>query len=136
MPTTGIPAQLVAPYERATLGRYAQELILSLAFTFLASNPSLMTKPYLSLGDAIKAFLEKNGLEDQADIQRLIAEWDRLMGGPIAANTEKIWFADGVFFVRIQSPLWKSELQMARLKLRDTLNRELGRELIREVRIV
>lgn len=90
----------------------------------------------LSLGDAIKAFLDKNGLTDEADIQRLIADWDRLMGGPIAQNTEKIWFAHGVFYIRMQSPLWKNELQMARLKLRDTLNRELGRELIQEVRIV
>jgi predicted nucleic acid-binding Zn ribbon protein len=90
----------------------------------------------LSLGDAIKAFLEKNGLTDEADIQRVIADWDRLMGGPIAANTEKVWFNQGVFYVRMKSPLWKNELRMARLKLRETLNRELGRELIEEVRIV
>lgn len=90
----------------------------------------------LSLGDAIKAFLEKNGLTDEADIQRVIADWDRLTGGPIAANTEKVWFSKGVFYVRMKSPLWKNELQMARIKLRETLNRELGRELIEEVKIV
>jgi predicted nucleic acid-binding Zn ribbon protein len=90
----------------------------------------------LSLGDAIKAFLEKNGLTEEAEVQRVIADWDRLMGGPIAANTEKVWFSKGVFYVRMKSPLWKNELQMARLKLRETLNREIGRELIEEVRIV
>ncbi len=93
-------------------------------------------KPYLSLGEAIQAFLDKHGLRQESKIQQIIAEWERLMGGPIAQNTEKVWFKDGVLYIKMTSPLWKNELQMARLKMRETLNRELGEEIIEEVKII
>ena len=41
-------------------------------------------KPYLSLGEAIEAYLKKNGLTEEAAIQKVIAEWDVLMGKAIA----------------------------------------------------
>ncbi|MEM9984553.1 MAG: DUF721 domain-containing protein [Bacteroidota bacterium] len=93
-------------------------------------------KPYLSLGEAIQAFLDKHGLRQESKIQQIIAEWERLMGVPIAQNTEKVWFKGGVLYIKMSSPLWKNELQMARLKMQETLNRELGEEIIEEVRIV
>ena len=93
-------------------------------------------KPYLSLGEAIKAFLEKNGLTETAEIQRVMGDWERLMGAPIAQNTEKLWFKGGVLFVKVSSPIWKNELQMARQKIKDTLNAELSIALIEEVKIV
>ncbi len=93
-------------------------------------------KPYLSLGEAIRAFLEKHGLEQETKVQQVIADWERLMGGPIAQNTEKVWFQAGVFYVKVYSPLWKNELQMARLKIKEILNRELGEDLIEEVKVV
>jgi len=93
-------------------------------------------KPYLSLGEAIEAYLKKNGLTEEAAIQKVIAEWDVLMGKAIAQNTDKVWFANGIFYVRMTSPLWKNELQMARIKLKELLNRELGMELVQEVKIM
>jgi predicted nucleic acid-binding Zn ribbon protein len=90
---------------------------------------------YMDLGEAIRAFLAKHGLQDEADIQQVIAEWETLMGKPIAQATEKMWFNKGIFYIKIKSPVWKNELQMARIKIRTLLNEKIGRELIEEVRI-
>lgn len=90
---------------------------------------------YMDLGEAIRAFLAKHGLQDEADIQQVIAEWETLMGKPIAQATEKMWFNKGIFYIKIKSPVWKNELQMARMKIRTLLNEKIGRELIEEVRI-
>ncbi|MDP5170452.1 MAG: DUF721 domain-containing protein [Bacteroidia bacterium] len=95
-----------------------------------------MSKPYQSLGDAIKSFLEIHGLDEEAAIQQVIANWESLMGKPIAQVTEKIWFKGGIFFVRIASPVWKSELQLSREKIRTMLNEQMGKEIVREVRLV
>lgn len=93
-------------------------------------------KSYLSLGEAIQAFLDKHGLKQETKIQQAIGEWPRLMGEPIAQNTEKIWFEGGTLYVKVKSPLWKNELQLARQKIKDTLNRDMGENLIKEVKIL
>lgn len=93
-------------------------------------------KPYLSLGEAIQAFLDKHGLRDEAAIQAVIQEWDKLMGAPIASNTEKVWFSKGILYVKMKSPVWKNELQLARTKIRDMVNARIKRKLIEEVKIV
>lgn len=90
----------------------------------------------MSLGDAIDAFLVERGLKDQADMQRVISEWPRIMGRAIHENTEALWFKDGVFYVRMASPVWKNELAMAKSKLRELINREIGRDLVVQVRII
>lgn len=93
-------------------------------------------KPYLSLGEAIQAFLDKHGLRDEATIQAIIGEWEKLMGAPIANNTEKIWFSKGILYIKMGSPLWKNELQLGRTKIRDMINQRIKRNLIEEVKIV
>lgn len=89
-----------------------------------------------SLGEAIEAFLAKHGIQEEAKVQEVINDWGILMGAPIAANTEKIWFQQGTLYVRVKSPMWKNELSLARTKIKTMLNQKMGMEIIKEVRIV
>ena len=93
-------------------------------------------KPYLSLGEAIQAFLEKHGIENETSIQEVIAEWEQFMGKPIAQNTEKIWFNKGILYIKMLSPVWRNELQLARLKIKTMINEKVGKDLVQEVRII
>lgn len=90
---------------------------------------------YLSLGDAIQQFLAKHGLQDTAKVQEVISQWDVFMGKPIAANTEKLWFKDGILYIKMSSPIWKNELSLARNKIRQMVNAQIKQELVKEVRI-
>lgn len=92
-------------------------------------------KPYMSIGDAIQAFLNKHGLQSKAAIQTVIGKWEQIMGLPIAQNTEKIWFDSGVLYVKMSSPVWRNELQMARGKIKEVVNREAKSDIVQEVRI-
>ena len=96
----------------------------------------MSNKPYLSLGEAIQAFLAKHNLKEDAQVQQVISDWEAMMGSPIAQNTEKIWFNKGTLYVKVTSPLWKNELQMARLKIKHMLNERIGEVVIEEVKIV
>ncbi len=95
-----------------------------------------MSHHEFSLGDAIDRFLKERGLKDKADIHRVINEWPKLMGRAISENTEQIWFREGKFYVRMKSPVWKNELSMAKSKIREVVNREIGRDLVEEVKII
>ncbi len=95
-----------------------------------------MSHQYQSLSDAIKAFLDHHGLSDEAAIQEVITQWESLMGKPIAQATDKIWFKGGIFYIKMSSPVWKNELQLGREKIKTALNGKMGKDLVREVRIV
>ena len=89
----------------------------------------------MSLGEAIEAYLKKNNLKDTSLIQTAIYNWGKIMGRPVAENTEKLWFREGVFYVRMSNPVWKNELNLGRSKIKDMLNKEMGKDLINEVKI-
>lgn len=92
----------------------------------------------ISLGDAIQKFLKESGLEEKAQVKKVIHEWERIMGKPVAENTKNKWFNEntGIFYIEMSNPVWKSELNLARGRIRDILNRELGAERIKDVKIL
>lgn len=90
----------------------------------------------MSLGEAIEFYLQSNGLKEKVLVEQLIMDWPRIMGKAIAENTDKLWFRSGIFYVRMRNPVWKTELGMAKSKIKDILNKELGAELVTEVKIL
>ncbi len=95
-----------------------------------------MKRNDMSLGEAIEAYLQSNGLKEKVQMEQVIMDWPRIMGKAIADNTEQIWFRSGVFYVRMNNPVWKAELGMAKSKIKEMLNKALGQPLIDEVKIV
>lgn len=89
----------------------------------------------MSVGEAIQAYLEERGISDEAAVQRVLAAWPKIMGKAIAENTENAWYNKGIFYLKMKNPVWKNELSMAKSKVRELLNKEIGQELIKEVRI-
>ena len=92
-------------------------------------------KNLYSLGEAIDAFLESRGLKERALVERVITDWPVFMGSAIGENTEKVWYKEGIFYVKMGNPIWKNELSLAKTKIKDMLNKELGANLIQEVKI-
>lgn len=90
---------------------------------------------YASLGESIQAFLRKYGLEEEVRIQRILTDWEAFVGKPIAQATEKIWYENGTLFIQMSSPAWRNELSMARLRLIQHLNKEIGQALIQDIQI-
>lgn len=88
-----------------------------------------------TLGEALEAFLENNGLKEKALVQRAISEWTVIVGEAVAAQTGRIWFANGIFYVEIRHPAWRQELQMGKSRIKDLINQYLGASLVQEVRI-
>jgi predicted nucleic acid-binding Zn ribbon protein len=90
----------------------------------------------MSLGEAIDFYLQSNGLKARVQIEQLIMDWPRIMGKAIADNTQRLWFRDGVFNIRMKDPVWKNELGFAKGKIKEILNKELGVELVQEVKVL
>lgn len=89
-----------------------------------------------TLGQALDRFLEDSQLIEQALVQRVIAEWAEIAGQPLADQTEALWYKDHVFYLQLRSPLWKHEVSYGRSRLVGHINRHVGRDLARELRLV
>ncbi len=95
-----------------------------------------MSSSYVSLGDAISAFLKKHGLDEKVRIREALQDFEGMYGAPVAKNTEKAWVENGTLYVKVSHPAWRQELGLARMRMKEIFNRRVGKEVIQEVRIL
>jgi len=95
----------------------------------------MSNRNYVSLGDAINLFLEKNGLKEEVKIQQVITQWERIMGKALAEQTEKIWFERGILYLKIASPVWRNELNLAKKEIAKVVNEEIGELMVQDVKV-
>mgnify|MGYP006289948523 CR=1 FL=1 len=90
----------------------------------------------LSLGDAIREFLKEYQLEGKVNETKVIHAWEKIVGKMISKHTLNLYIKRKILFVKLDSPALANELTYAREKIRKSLNEEVGREVIEEVKFI
>ena len=85
------------------------------------------------LKDAFESFLKVYNLKSKFNETYLVAYWERIMGASIAKRTEKMYIKSGVLFIRLNSAPLSQELLLAKTKLIQLLNTEIGEQVIIDV---
>ncbi len=85
------------------------------------------------LKDAIDALLRVYKLQSQFDETSIEANWEEIMGKPIAARTQKVYAKNLKLYVQIDSAPLKKELLMAKQKMIELINKHAGKTVIQEV---
>ena len=83
------------------------------------------------LGELGTAF----GITSPAQVGKLWAEWPGIVGPGIAAHASPTSLRDGVLRVRADSSAWATELGYLGGEIRSRVNRALGADLVREVKV-
>ena len=86
-----------------------------------------------SLKDTIKQFLKQNNLEDKLMEVRVRACWEKLMGSGIAVHTISIKFREKKLYMTFDSAALKQELSYTKSKVIESMNKELGDNVIEEI---
>lgn len=86
-----------------------------------------------SLGDAIKAMLQKYKMESKFTEAGLVNSWERVVGPMIAKHTVRLRVHKRVLYVEVDSAALRNELTYAREKIKNALNREAGNRIIDDV---
>jgi predicted nucleic acid-binding Zn ribbon protein len=86
-----------------------------------------------SIKDLINQLVDQNKLKPKLLEAKLIAEWPRIIGEPIAKYTEKISFYKGKVTLTLSSPALRNELSFQRKALVELINKELNCNLIEDV---
>jgi hypothetical protein len=60
--------------------------------------------------------------------------WDQAVGETVAQQAQPNFVRGGILFVKCTSSTWMQQLQFMKGKIREELNRLLGKEIIKEIR--
>lgn len=97
-------------------------------------KPTSSRKPGTStLKEAIGDLLNTYQLRGKFNETYLVTHWEKLMGNCIASRTTRIFINNKKLYLQIDSAPLKNELVMAKSKMIELLNREIGEIVVDEV---
>ncbi|OYT14939.1 MAG: hypothetical protein B7C24_15700 [Bacteroidetes bacterium 4572_77] len=79
---------------------------------------------------AIKEWLNENNLDSKIEETRLMSEWENIVGSLINEHTVSKRIDKGVLYIKLDSASLRHELSYARDKLKNNLNKTVGKEVI------
>ncbi|WMJ71748.1 DUF721 domain-containing protein [Cytophagaceae bacterium ABcell3] len=85
------------------------------------------------LKECIEEFLKNSPISKRYQETRITSNWERIVGKTIAARTSEIFVKNQVLYLKINSAPLKSELSMAKAKMTQLINNELGEEVVKEI---
>ena len=85
------------------------------------------------LKESLQALVNAYKLQGKLNEVTIVESWEKIMGRAIALKTQQLYFRDGKLFVRLTSAPLKHELTMAKTKVIELINAEVGVQAIKEV---
>ncbi len=62
--------------------------------------------------------------------------WEKTVGDVISKRARVVNFNGGIVFVLCKDPMWSGEISFKKKKIIEGMNRTLGKNIVRDVRIV
>ncbi len=87
----------------------------------------------ISLGDALKKFLETSRLKNEMQSLKVEDHWERIMGTTIAGMTQKIEVRDKTLFIYTQVAPLRNELVYQKELILQRINEAMGEKAVHDV---
>jgi predicted nucleic acid-binding Zn ribbon protein len=87
----------------------------------------------VSLKDSIQSLLKAYRLQGKLNEVTVVGSWEKVMGKAVALKTQEVYVSNGKLFVRLSSAPLKHELVMAKTRVMQLINDEVGEAVIKEV---
>jgi len=86
-----------------------------------------------SLREIIGQVLKNNHLDKKLNDKHLIDAWPKILGENIKQYTTEISIKNRVLYVSLSSSVLRHDLFLSREEIKNSLNREVGAEVIKEI---
>ncbi len=87
----------------------------------------------ISLKEGLEALVKAYRLQGKLNEVTVVSSWERVMGKAVALKTKEVFVNRGRLFVRLTSAPLKHELVMAKTRVAEMINAEVGSVVITEV---
>ncbi len=91
------------------------------------------TKHITPLKEAIDKLLKAYKISDKLDEISIQQEWEKLMGSMIAKRTKSIALKNNILHVKLESSVLRHELNFAKARIVEKLNRQIGKRVVKDV---
>jgi predicted nucleic acid-binding Zn ribbon protein len=85
------------------------------------------------LAEVIQEYLKALGIDRRIKEQRIVKEWEAILGTLVSRATSKIYIYNKVLFVTLSSSVIRNELFMIKQSIIQALNERAGEELITDI---
>ncbi|MDQ3783442.1 MAG: DUF721 domain-containing protein [Actinomycetota bacterium] len=89
----------------------------------------------LRLKDVLRSEGCRLGIEAAVETGAIFSRWRRIVGDGVAAHAGPSSLRDGVLRVRADSPVWATEISYLAPEIKKRVNDEVGRAVVKEVRV-
>ncbi len=86
-----------------------------------------------TLGELIDKVIKTYGLETRITREKIAGVWEKVMGSFIASKTEKITLQKDTLIVELNSSALCNELNYAKEKIIESINKEFGKNVIKKI---
>jgi predicted nucleic acid-binding Zn ribbon protein len=100
-----------------------------------SQNPSEMKRGPVRIKDVVTGVVNRLGIAGAAELGRLGGSWTEVVGAPVAEHTEPTSLRGGVLRVRVDSPVWATEMGYLAEEIKGRANQVVGYDVVREVRV-
>lgn len=88
------------------------------------------------IGDTLARMATERGWTDELSVAGVVGRWRELVGDQVADHCTPETFDEGLLVVRTDSTAWATNLRMLVPELLARLETEVGRDVVREVRVL
>ena len=88
------------------------------------------------IGSALKKLIKEKGLNEGLVQQKAIDVWEEAVGKAISQNTETVAVEKGVLTIKSRNATWRQELQLQKTNIIRKLNKELNKNIIKDIRFL
>jgi predicted nucleic acid-binding Zn ribbon protein len=86
-----------------------------------------------SLRDIIGQVLKNNHLDKKLNDKHLLDAWPKILGENIKQYTTELQIKNRVLYVTLSSSVLRHDLFLSREEIKNSLNREVGAEVIKDI---
>ncbi|CAN5268378.1 hypothetical protein BH20ACT22_BH20ACT22_07340 [soil metagenome] len=89
----------------------------------------------LRLNDVLRSEGNRLGIDAAVETGAIFSRWRRIVGDGVAAHAGPSSLREGVLRVRADSPVWATEISYLAPEIQRRANAEVGRAVVKEVRV-
>lgn len=88
------------------------------------------------LSQVIEEMMQTYRLNKKFDQTEVVSLWPKLMGNAIANRTKTVFMKNSTLFIQCESSALKHELSLNKARIIDIYSDALGRDVVKEVKIL
>ena len=85
------------------------------------------------LKDLLEQLVKAYRWSEKMDEMKVRDSWEKVVGNMIDRHTSELKLKDKTLFVKLDSSALRNELMMARTKIAESINKELGKKIVDDI---